>query len=124
VLERLVDRREEHQVQAMRRRRHMLEVRKQPARFEQAWDRADIGVDTRRPLASIYSEPVITELRDGLGRMQRWGITEGQGTLVGATLGELPVPKAISALASGQVDADEAAQQAADDVTSIQDSLG
>jgi multiple sugar transport system substrate-binding protein len=67
---------------------------------------------------------VIDELRDGVGKMQRWGITEGQGALVGATLGELPVPKAISALASGQVDADEAAKQATDDVAAIQDSLG
>ncbi|HEY0616122.1 MAG TPA: extracellular solute-binding protein [Kribbella sp.] len=96
----------------------------QPDVFEKAWDKADIGVDTRKPLASIYSAPVINELRDGLGKMQRWGITEGQGALVGATLGELPVPKAISALASGQVTADEAAQQATADVTSIQDSLG
>jgi multiple sugar transport system substrate-binding protein len=95
-----------------------------PDKFELAWDKADIGVDTRKPLASIYSAPVIAELRNGLGKMQRWGITQGQGALVGATLGELPVPKAISALASGQVDADEAAEQATADVTSIQDSLG
>ena len=27
---------------------------------------------------------------------RRWGITQGQGALVGATLGELPVPKAVS----------------------------
>ncbi|WP_433006717.1 ABC transporter substrate-binding protein [Kribbella sp. CA-294648] len=95
-----------------------------PEKFEKAWDKADIGVDTRKPLASIYPAPLIEELRQGLGKMQRWGIAEGQGALVGATLGELPVPKAISAMASGQVDADEAAEQAADDVTSIQGSLG
>ncbi|GAA1561202.1 ABC transporter substrate-binding protein [Kribbella lupini] len=95
-----------------------------PDKFDQAWDKADIGVDTRKPLAAIYPAPVIDELRDGVGKMQRWGITEGQGALVGATLGELPVPKAISALASGQVDADEAAHQATDDVAAIQDSLG
>ncbi|GAB2667947.1 ABC transporter substrate-binding protein [Kribbella swartbergensis] len=95
-----------------------------PDKFDRAWDRADIGVDARKPLAAIYPAPVIAELRDGLGKMQRWGITEGQGTLVGATLGELPVPKAISALAGGQVTADEAAKQAADDVTAIEDTLG
>jgi multiple sugar transport system substrate-binding protein len=95
-----------------------------PDKFDQAWDKADIGVDTRKPLAAIYPAPVIAELRDGIGKMQRWGITEGQGALVGATLGELPVPKAISALASGQVDADEAAKQATADVAAIQDSLG
>jgi multiple sugar transport system substrate-binding protein len=95
-----------------------------PDKFDLAWDKADIGVDTRKPLAAIYPAPVIAELREGLGKMQRWGITEGQGALVGATLGELPVPKAISALASGQVDADKAAEQATADVASIQDSLG
>jgi multiple sugar transport system substrate-binding protein len=96
----------------------------EPDKFDLAWDKADIGVDTRKPLASIYSAPVIDGLREGLGKMQRWGITQGQGALVGATLGELPVPKAISALASGQVDADKAAEQATADVASIQDSLG
>jgi multiple sugar transport system substrate-binding protein len=95
-----------------------------PDAFVRAWDKADIGVDTRKPLAAIYPAPLITELRDGLGKMQRWGISEGQGALVGATLGELPVPKAISALASGQLNADEAAKQATDDVTAIQDTLG
>ena len=54
---------------------------------------------------------------------RRWGITEGQGKLVGATLGELPVPKAINALATGQTDAAGACKQATDAVKSIQTSL-
>ncbi|ADB33889.1 extracellular solute-binding protein family 1 [Kribbella flavida DSM 17836] len=95
-----------------------------PTRFDKVWNQADIGVDARKPLAAIYPPPVIAELREGVGKMQRWGITEGQGALVGATLGELPVPKAISALASGQLDAGQAAEQATDDVAAIQDSLG
>jgi multiple sugar transport system substrate-binding protein len=96
----------------------------EPEAFDQAWDKADIGVDARKPLAALYPAPLITDLREGVGKMQRWGITEGQGALVGATLGELPVPKAISALASGQVTADEAAKQATDDIVAIQDTLG
>jgi multiple sugar transport system substrate-binding protein len=95
-----------------------------PTAFDRAWDKADIGVDARKPLAALYPAPLIADLRAGVGKMQRWGITQGQGALVGATLGELPVPKAISALASGQVTADEAAKQATDDIVAIQDTLG
>jgi len=40
VLERLADRREEREVQAMGRRRHVLEVREHPTRFEQTEDLA------------------------------------------------------------------------------------
>lgn len=94
-----------------------------PTRFQRVWESLQAGVDTRRPLAEIYPAEVIDQLRSGLDRMQRWGITQGQGALVGATTGELPVPRAIGALASGQLDAAEAAEQAHEDVTAIQQSL-
>ena len=54
---------------------------------------------------------------------RRWGIPQGQGALVGAILGELPVPKAIDAMTSGQIDPAEAAQEATATVTELQDSL-
>jgi multiple sugar transport system substrate-binding protein len=43
--------------------------------------------------------------------------------LLGATLGELPVPKALNALAGGELDAAGAAKRAADDVRAIKTSL-
>ena len=45
------------------------------------------------------------------------------GALVGAALGELPVPQAIAAMTSGELDPAEAAQQAAASVQEIADSL-
>lgn len=55
--------------------------------------------------------------------MKRWGLTQGQGTLVGATNGELPVAKAIGAMTSGQSSPDEAAKEANDEVAALQKSL-
>ncbi|WP_067964356.1 ABC transporter substrate-binding protein [Nocardiopsis trehalosi] len=94
-----------------------------PDRFQRAWDAADAGVDTRAPLADVYPPEVLDQQRNGIGSMQRWGITQGQGRLVGATMGELPVPQAVSAIAGGQLDPAEAAEQADADVTAIQTSL-
>ncbi|MFE9139469.1 ABC transporter substrate-binding protein [Streptomyces sp. NPDC007355] len=95
----------------------------EPEKFQKAWDTSKVGVDTKKALSEIYSAQTIDDLRQGLDHMQRWGITQGQGELLGATIGELPVPKAISSLASGEADASEVAQQANDKVKDIQDSL-
>jgi multiple sugar transport system substrate-binding protein len=62
-------------------------------------------------------------LRNSPDTFRRWGITQGHGALVGATLGELPIPKAINALTSGSTDAAGACKQATDAVKAIQTSL-
>ena len=64
-----------------------------------------------------------TALAGSLDTFRRWGFTQGQGALVGATLGELPVPQAVAAMTSGEVDAAQAAKQADDAVTELQKSL-
>jgi multiple sugar transport system substrate-binding protein len=71
----------------------------------------------------VYPKDVIDTLAKSPDTFQRWGFPQKQGALVGATLGELPVPKAVNALAGGEVDAAGAAKRAADDVKSIQQSL-
>ena len=53
------------------------------------------------PLAELYPAPVLDALAGSVDTFRRWGITQGQGALVGATLGELPVPQAIAAMTSG-----------------------
>jgi multiple sugar transport system substrate-binding protein len=93
------------------------------ARFTTAWNDLPAGVDTKKPLGDVYPADVITALQNSPDTFQRWGFPQKQGNLVGATLSELPVPKAINALASGEVDAAGAAKRAADDVRSIQKSL-
>ncbi|NED82936.1 bicyclomycin resistance protein, partial [Streptomyces sp. SID11233] len=71
---------------------------------------ADMGVDKRRSLKQAYPDGLTDQLLDGIKGMRRWGLTEGQGTLVGATNGELPVAKAIGAMTGGQESPDAAAE--------------
>jgi multiple sugar transport system substrate-binding protein len=95
----------------------------EPDRFRLAWDSLPAGVDSKRPLNEVYPAEVVRELRDGPERFRRWGFERGQGVLMGAAQGELPVPRAVDAMVGG-TPPDEAARQAADDVRSIQTSLG
>lgn len=92
-------------------------------RFTTAWNRLPAGVDTKKPLAELYPEDFLTALQRSPDTFQRWGFPQRQGALVGATLGELPVPKAINSLATGELDAAGAADRAAEDVKTIQKSL-
>ena len=94
-----------------------------PTAFLDAWGSLPAGVDTKAPLSDFYSEEVLEVLRTSPDTVQPWGITQGQGSLVGATLGELPVPQAISAMIGGELTPQEAAERATEDVTSIQESL-
>jgi len=95
----------------------------EPTRFVDAWRTLPAGVDRRVPLDELYPAPVLDALAGSVGTFRRWGITQGQGALVGATLGELPVPQAIAAMTSGEIDPVEAAQEATVAVSELQDSL-
>jgi multiple sugar transport system substrate-binding protein len=55
--------------------------------------------------------------------MNRWGFPQGQGRLVGAQLGELPIPKALADVLDGKLDAAGAAKQAQADVEEIAQSV-
>jgi multiple sugar transport system substrate-binding protein len=92
-------------------------------KFSTAWNDLPAGVDTKKPLGDVYPKEVIAALQKSPDTFQRWGFPQKQGALVGATLGELPVPKAINALTSGEVDAAGAAKRATEDVKTIQKSL-
>ncbi|MGA4990927.1 ABC transporter substrate-binding protein [Nonomuraea bangladeshensis] len=87
--------------------------------FAEQWDKLPAGVDTKKPLSEIYPADVLTTLRESPDTFARWGIPQGQGKLVGATMGELPVPKALSALVDGSLTPQAAADQAKADVESI-----
>ena len=95
----------------------------EPTRFVDAWRTLPAGVDRRVPLDELYPAPVLDALAGSVDTFRRWGITQGQGALVGATLGELPVPQAIAAMTSGEIDPAEAAQEATVAVSELQDSL-
>ncbi|GAA2206014.1 extracellular solute-binding protein [Nonomuraea monospora] len=87
--------------------------------FEEQWTKLPAGVDTKKPLADIYPPEVLDALRSSPDTFARWGIAQGQGKLVGATMGELPVPKALSGIVDGTLTPEQAAQQAQKDVEAI-----
>ncbi|GAA1634924.1 extracellular solute-binding protein [Nonomuraea maheshkhaliensis] len=92
-----------------------------PARkgFEDKWNKLPAGVDTKKPLADVYPADVLEALRKSPDTFARWGIPQGQGKLVGATMGELPVPKALSMVVDGSLTPQAAADQAKTEVESI-----
>ncbi|MEV7605904.1 extracellular solute-binding protein [Paenarthrobacter sp. NPDC089322] len=94
-----------------------------PTEYSDKWKTMPAGVDKKEPLGDFYSAEVLSVLQSGPDDLKRWGITQGQGDLVGAALGELPIAKAVSDVTSGGVDPETAAKQAADSLRSIQDSL-
>jgi multiple sugar transport system substrate-binding protein len=94
-----------------------------PNQYVDAWGTLPAGVDTKAPLSQFYPAEVLDGLATSVNTFRRWGITQGQGDLIGATLGELPLPQAIAAMTSGSTDPATAAQQADAAVTEIQDSL-
>ncbi|MFF2227617.1 ABC transporter substrate-binding protein [Streptomyces globisporus] len=95
----------------------------EPGSFERAWRGSVMGVDRRESLQKAFPSELLDRLVEGVGDMKRWGLTQGQGTLVGATNGELPVAKAIGAMTSGQISPKEAAKEANDEVAALQKSL-
>lgn len=95
-----------------------------PHKYVTDWRAMKIGVSSFEPMNQLFPASFLDQLLAGVGNMQRWGITEGQGALVGATEGTLPVPKAIGAMTGGDHTApDRAAQQAADAVNALKKTL-
>jgi multiple sugar transport system substrate-binding protein len=95
----------------------------EPTKYIDTWATLPAGVDTKAPLSDFYSQDVLDALATSPDTFSPWGITQGQGALIGAALGELPVPQAIASMTGGEISPEEAAKQAADAVQEIADSL-
>jgi multiple sugar transport system substrate-binding protein len=93
-----------------------------PSEFSDAWAKMPVGVDTKAPLSDFYSQDVLDALAAGPSELARWGISQGQGDLIGALQGEQPVATAVNDVTSGSDPAD-VASQLADQITDIQRSL-
>ncbi|CAN5624694.1 extracellular solute-binding protein [soil metagenome] len=96
----------------------------EPNLFVDGWKELESGVDTKARLSDIYSPEVLESLQYGVDNFSRWGFEQGEGALLGAILAELPVPKAIAALANGEVDGAGAAEQAQVAVEATKASIG
>ncbi|PRB18467.1 bicyclomycin resistance protein [Microbacterium sp. MYb62] len=94
----------------------------EPTLYSDLWATLPAGVDTKAPLSDFYAPEVLAAVAAGPEDLARWGITQGQGTLLGALQGELPVATAVSDVAQGG-DPAEAAATAAEAVRSIGESL-
>jgi multiple sugar transport system substrate-binding protein len=91
--------------------------------YVDTWKTLPVGVDTEAPLSKVYGPEVLDALQAGPEAFSRWGITQGQGDLIGASLGELPVAAAVAAVTGGGVDPQAAADEATAKLQSIQDTL-
>jgi multiple sugar transport system substrate-binding protein len=96
----------------------------EPQRYAQAWQGLKAGVDTKKPLADIYDKDVLDKVAGSPANFDRWGLPQGQGDLVGAILGQLPVPKALNQLIVSGGDSAKAAQNADKAVETIKKELG
>ena len=52
----------------------------EPQRFIEAWGTTPLS--TGENLTAVYGEETISQLRDGIAQSSRWGITQGQGSLI------------------------------------------
>ena len=96
----------------------------EPKKYVTDWRGMKIGVDTVQPMDKLFPVSFLDQLLAGVSNMQRWGITQGQGPLVGASEGTLPVPKAIGSMTGGDHTApQEAAGQANSAVSALQKTL-
>ncbi|MGH3333319.1 MAG: ABC transporter substrate-binding protein [Nocardioidaceae bacterium] len=91
--------------------------------YTDAWADLEAGVDRKEPLSKFYDQQTIDIMTGAPDNIARWAIPQGQGALLGPTIAELPLPKAIASLATGSTDAAGAAQESADSVREIQSSL-
>lgn len=85
-----------------------------------AWQKLKAGVDTKAPLSDFYDPDVLKQVQEAPETFSRWGLPQGQGALVGAMQGPLPVTKALADLVNGKGDATAAAQNAQKAVEDLQ----
>jgi multiple sugar transport system substrate-binding protein len=93
-----------------------------PSKFVDAWPSLPAGVDKKKPLNQVYDARTLRQVATAIGTLQRWAIPQGQGDLLGPTVAELAIPKAVAELANGSSPSD-AANDAQKAVTDIQRSV-
>lgn len=89
-----------------------------------AWAALPIALGGSKPVSDFYSAPTVSNLLAGPSTMTEWGLPEGQGALLGATLATEPIPAAVSGMINGGLTPRQADRQATQAVTAIQAGLG
>jgi multiple sugar transport system substrate-binding protein len=78
--------------------------------YADAWGSLEAGVDRKEPLGEIYDEATLEALTTSADTMERWAFGQGQGSLVGPLLAEVPVPEALLLALEGDSPEDAAAE--------------
>jgi multiple sugar transport system substrate-binding protein len=95
----------------------------EPGVFSDGWQQLEAGVDTKALLSSVYSADILDSVIAAPDSFNRWGIPQGQGALAAAVGGQFVVPQAIASMLNSGVSAEDAAKEANDQATTIQEDL-
>jgi multiple sugar transport system substrate-binding protein len=95
----------------------------EPGVFSDGWQQLEAGVDTKALLSSVYSADILDSVIAAPDSFNRWGIPQGQGALAAAVGGQFVVPQAIASMLNSGVSAKDAAKEANDQATTIQEDL-
>ncbi|PFG20796.1 ABC transporter substrate-binding protein [Serinibacter salmoneus] len=87
-----------------------------PTEYVDTWTTLPAGVDTKLPLAEVYSAETIDQITSTASNIGRWALPQGQGELLGPLTAELPFAKALADLSTGSIDVATAQQQMQDAV--------
>lgn len=88
-----------------------------PTEYVDTWTTLPAGVDTKLPLAEVYSAETIDQVTSTASNIGRWALPQGQGELLGPLTAELPFAKSLADLSTGSIDVATAQQQMQDAVT-------
>jgi multiple sugar transport system substrate-binding protein len=94
-----------------------------PTKYTDAWTKLPAGVDTKKPLAEVYSPETLEQITSIPENINRWAIPQGQGDLLGAINVKLTIPKVISEMSSGETDVAAAQAAAQEEVGKVKDGL-
>lgn len=95
----------------------------EPTKYIDAWKKMGVGTAKQTPLVDIYGEATVQKLIGSDSDDLWWAVRQGQANLLGAMLASLPVEDAMNDMFDGTLTPEQAAKQAAEKVTEIQDSL-
>ncbi len=87
------------------------------------WSKLPISLGGSKQVSAFYAPNTLTNLLAGPSKITEWGLPDGQGALLGATLASEPVPAAVSSMIGSGLSPSSAASQATAAVKSLQGNL-
>ena len=82
----------------------------QPNRFIKGWMGLEFGVTTRAKISEFYGMDVVKTIMSGLDGFDRWGFSEGKGTLIFKIYQTKVIPEILKRFLDGELSAKQAAE--------------